>query len=111
MLCYSVNIFLYVNYTLRAFFFHVNIFVVVTPSAENKCNQPFSSPSDELQIHFTVELLQQVNLNTRFAICIKGNIVQGDLHLWNKKVVMFQHLLFDDTGHHGLDDPGIFIEQ
>lgn len=84
---------------------------MVTPSAENKCNQPSFSPSDELQIHFTVELLQQVNLNTRFAICIKGNIVQGDLHLWNKKVVMFQHLLFDDTGHHGLDDPGIFIEQ
>lgn len=37
----------------------------------------------------------KVHLNTRFAICTQGNIAQGGLHLWNKKVVMLQHLLFD----------------
>ena len=93
-------------------FFHVSrLFDAVTPSAENKSSQPVSAPSDQLQILFTAELLQQVHLNTRFAICIKGNIAQGDLHLWNRKVVMFQHLLFDDTEHWRLDDPAIFIEQ
>lgn len=93
-------------------FFHVNLlFVAVTPSAENKSSQPVSTPSDQLQILFTVELLQKVHLNTRFASCIKGDIAQGDLPLWNKKVVMFQHLLFDDTEHWRLDDPAVFIEQ
>lgn len=83
----------------------------MTPSAENKSNQPVSAPSDQLQILFTVEILQQVRVNTRFAICIQGNIAQRDLHLWNKKVVMFQHLLFDDTEHRRLDDPAVFIER
>lgn len=83
----------------------------MTPSAENKSNKPLSAPPDQLHILFTVQLLQQVHLNTRFAICIKGSIAQRDLHLWNKKVVMFQHLLFDDTEDWRLDDPAIFIEQ
>lgn len=51
----------------------------------------------------------KVHLNTRFAICTQGNIAQGGLHLWNKKVVMLQHLLFDDREHWRLDRPGILL--
>lgn len=53
----------------------------------------------------------KVHRNTRFAICTQENIAQGDLYLWNKKVVMLQHLLFDDRERWRLDQPEVFIEQ